>query len=86
MLLIQKKYHGHTGLNQAFKFVEIQFFMTRISVRSGGSDRSKGELPVPDFVSIDYRSGTVNSNTVNSKFHLIRSFCQIFARFLSFHV
>ena len=31
-----------------------------------------------------YRSGTVNSNTVNSKFHLIRSFFQIFARFLSF--
>ena len=31
-----------------------------------------------------YRSGTVNSNTVNSK--LIRSFCQILARFLSFHV
>ena len=28
-----------------------------------------------------YRSGTVNS-----KFHLIRSFSQIFARFLSFHV
>ena len=33
-----------------------------------------------------YRSGMVNSNTVNSKFHLIRSFCEIFARFLSFHV
>ena len=28
-----------------------------------------------------YRSGTLNSNTVNSKFHLIRSFFQIFARF-----
>ena len=33
-----------------------------------------------------YRSGTVNSNTVNSKFHLIRSFFKIFARFLSFHI
>ena len=33
-----------------------------------------------------YRSGMVNSNTVNSKFHLIRSFFEIFARFLSFHV
>ena len=33
-----------------------------------------------------YRSGTVNSNTVNSKFHLIRSFCEYLARFLSFHV
>ena len=37
------------------------------------------------FISI-YRSVTVNSNTVNSKFHLIRSFFEIFARFLSFHV
>ena len=25
-----------------------------------------------------YRSGTVNSNTVNSKFHLIRSYYEIF--------
>ena len=33
-----------------------------------------------------YRSGTLNSNTVNSKFHLIQSFFEIFARFLSFHV
>ena len=33
-----------------------------------------------------YRSGTVNSNMVNSKFHLIRSFFEIFARFLLFHV
>ena len=35
---------------------------------------------------MEYRSGTVNSKTVNSKFHLIRSFFEIFARFLSFHV
>ena len=35
---------------------------------------------------VHYRSGTVNSNTVNSKFHLIRSFFEIFARFLSFQV
>ena len=33
-----------------------------------------------------YRLGTVNSNTVNSKFHLIRSFFEILARMLSFHV
>ena len=33
-----------------------------------------------------YRSGTVNSNTVNSKFHLIQSFFEILARILSFHV
>ena len=38
-----------------------------------------------DHVS-NYRSGTVNSNMVNSKFHLIRSCCQYLARFLSFHV
>ena len=25
-----------------------------------------------------YRSGTVNLNTVNSNFHLIRSYCEIF--------
>ena len=35
---------------------------------------------------LPYRSGTVNSNTVNSKFHLIRSFFEILARILSFHV
>ena len=35
---------------------------------------------------IQYRSGTVNSNTVNLKFHLIRSFFEILARILSFHV
>ena len=34
----------------------------------------------------NHRSGTVNSNTVYSKFHLIRSFFEIFARFLLFHV
>ena len=30
-----------------------------------------------------YRSGTVNSNTVNSKFHLIRSYCKYLATILS---
>ena len=29
-------------------------------------------------VVVNYRSGTVNSNMVNSKFHLIRSYCEIF--------
>ena len=33
-----------------------------------------------------YRSGTVNSNAVNSKFHLIRSYCEYLARILSFNV
>ena len=35
---------------------------------------------------LTYRSDTANSNTVNSKFHLIRSLGEDFARFLSFHV
>ena len=43
-------------------------------------------MPTKNGVGKEYRSGTVNSNTVNSKFHLIRSFFEIFARFLSFHV
>ena len=34
----------------------------------------------------EYRSGTVNSNMVNSKLHLIQSFFEIFDTFLSFHV
>ena len=38
------------------------------------------------FTVSSYRSGTVNSNTVNSKFHLIRSFFETLARILSFHV
>ena len=42
-----------------------------------------GEIPMCGAL---YRLGTVNSNTVNSKFHLIWSFFEIFARFLSFHV
>ena len=33
-----------------------------------------------------YRSGTSNMNTLNSKFHLILTFCKMFATFLSFHV
>ena len=33
-----------------------------------------------------YGSGTVYSNTVKLKFHLIQSFFEIFAKFLLFHV
>ena len=44
-----------------------------------------GQARVQDKV-CHYRSGTVNSNTVNSKFHLIQSFFEIFATFLLFHV
>ena len=35
--------------------------------------------PCTDILNnLKYRSGTVNSNTVNSKFHLIGSYCEIF--------
>ena len=50
------------------------------------SDRCLTSFIVGICWSKKYRSGTLNSNTVNSKFHLIRSFFEIFARFLSFHV
>ena len=50
---------------------------------SSGSSGGEGSHDRP---SASYRSGTFNSNTVNSKFHLIRSLFEIFARFLSFHV
>ena len=43
-------------------------------------------IPLRIETYIMYRSGTVNSNTVNSKFHLIRSFFEIFAKLLPFHV
>ena len=43
------------------------------------------EVPTSKGSSL-YRSDTANSNTVNSKFHLIRSLSEDFARFLSFHV
>ena len=43
-------------------------------------------LPSDALILAGYRSGTVNSNTVNSKFHFIRSFFEIFATFLLFHV
>ena len=39
-----------------------------------------------NVILIQYRLGTVNSNTVNLKFHLIRSYCEILAKILSFHV
>ena len=41
---------------------------------------------ITELHGLNYRSGTVNSNTVNSKFHLIQSYCDYLARFLSFHV
>ena len=43
-------------------------------------------IGILNYLNSHYRSGTLNSNMVNSKFHLIRSFFEIFARFLPFHV
>ena len=44
--------------------------------------------PYPRYANkLIYRSGTGNSNTVNSKFHLIQSYCEIFFyNFLIFHI
>ena len=58
---------------------------------SGGSTGATMDACPPppssvQFLSLLYRSGTINSNTVNSKFHLIRSFFEILGRILSFHV
>ena len=43
---------------------------------------NSAKLVLSDIVWINspfqYRSGTVNSNTVNSNFHLIRSYCELF--------
>ena len=36
-------------------------------------------LELVELGEFNYRLGTVNSNTVNSKFHFIRSFYQIFS-------
>ena len=51
----------------------------------GSVDKDKSTLKgvalyhnVLESLGLYYRSGTVNSNTVNSKFHLIRSYCEIF--------
>ena len=35
------------------------------------------QVTIGDIIYIYYRSDTVNSNTVNSKFHFIQSFCEI---------
>ena len=43
-------------------------------------------LPESANRNLFYRSGMVNSNMVNSKFHLIRSYYKYLATILSFHV
>ena len=54
-------------------------------IRSKTLPRNDFELTVPDLYNkvtvaaggTSYRSGTINSNTVNSKFHLIRIFYEV---------
>ena len=63
-------------------------------VIQGSDTRPKGTFTLRESKSIFncmnglrvYRLGTVNLNTVNSKFYLIQSFFEIFARFLSVHI
>ena len=72
-LLLPKVYPPNSGMRGIFP-----------SVLSDVMPVYVGYLSVP--LPMVYRSGTLNSNTVNLKFHLIRSFFEIFARLLSFHV
>ena len=62
------------------------FLRCRIVNNGDSFFRHVGDFFESLFGEMLYRSGTVNSNTVNSKFHLIRSCCEYLARFLSFHV
>ena len=70
------------GTRERFQFGGERFqFGTRRKFQFGTSE--KFQFAYNQSI---YRLGTVNSNTVNSKFHLIQSFFEIFATFLSFHV
>ena len=53
----------------------LYFFSTKSKKDKFGA---KNPYIYYSMTSVLYRSGTVNSNTVNSKFHLIRSYCEIF--------
>ena len=53
-----------------FKYNEINFKVRSLETYSANS----------------FRLGMVNSNTINSKFHLIRSYCKYLATILSFHL
>ena len=64
-----------------FQICQIYQNLTELLVMKNSM---RGVVPRPREAC--YRLGTANSNTVNSKFHLIRSLDQVFARFLSFHV
>ena len=90
-------FHNVSGSESRPMFSQAQQQVYRVTERSlGRLCRDRANLcpdivqqlnrDIDDLSNSNYRSGTVNSNTVNLKFHLIQSFCEIFARFLSFHV
>ena len=63
----------------------IQLFLLQsyyISLFYCGQD-GRPETTTASWKHLYYRSSPVNSNTVNSKFHLTQTFCKIFATFLS---
>ena len=62
------------------KYLQINFYNYNINLLLSLTKQSQLST------CIYYRLGTLNSNTINSNFHFIWSFCEIFARFLLFHV
>ena len=67
-LIVHFAVKGH--MNDSVRF---QFRVTKIVAFWSSIDGSDSLLPIIT----KYRSGMVNSNTVNSKFYLIRSYCEI---------
>ena len=61
-------------MNLPYKFSHLS---TAYQIENSFSYLSNAKMPImptPEVSKNLYRSGTVNSNTVNSKFHLIRSY------------
>ena len=58
----------------------LTFSKLTFAVKNNSSNCILGETETYEFRThvAYYRSGTVNSNTVNSNFHPIRSYCEIF--------
>ena len=70
---------------EAEGFTEVELCKNKSGRRrdSNGGDFS-GNYMSKKITLINYRLGPVNSNTVNSKLHLIQTFFKISATFLSF--
>ena len=71
-----------------FSFISMRIYTNIANFVQWGIDSWGHRTTIRDFPKLNkfgnnglrrrYRSGTVNSNTVNSKFHLIGSYCEIF--------